>query len=73
MSKPNKYNQYISQQPTDGDPTSRAYKRRKWKESWLKFHAQDGMNFERWLRRESWKSSWPEFRDEMVEETGVVE
>lgn len=34
MSKPNKYYQHISQQPTEGVINSRAYKRRKWRNSW---------------------------------------
>lgn len=63
MSKENKYNQYVSQQPTDGDPNSRAYKKRKWKVAWKDyFLAQEGkMNYIRELRREAWLGSYKDF------------
>lgn len=57
MSKPNKYYQHISQEPTDGDPNSRAFKRRQWKESWLKYYATENHmdNFSRDVRRSAWQ------------------
>lgn len=68
MSKPNKYNQYTSQEPTDGDPTSRAYKRRKWHDSWESYYVREGMNYHREIRRKAWKWAWPKFRDLKVKE-----
>lgn len=71
MSKPNKYYQHISQEPTDGDPTSRAYKRRKLHESWQDYLAQDGQfNLLRQNRRLLWKVTWDDFNinDNLKEE-----
>ena len=54
----NKYNPYVSQKPTDGDPLNRSYKRRSWKASWQGFIDRPGWNFERWARRYAWAKSW---------------
>jgi hypothetical protein len=63
MSKPNKYNTYVSQKPTDGDPSTRSYKRRKLHNSWNEFYFNDkDMNFSREIRREAWKLSWTKFQ-----------
>lgn len=64
MSTPNKYYQHISQQPTEGIINSRAYKRRKWRNSWQNYYAQEGLNFNREIRRKAWSK----FRDLKVEE-----
>jgi hypothetical protein len=59
----NKYNPYVSQQPTDGDSSTRAFRRRQWKNNWDKFLAQeDGMNYRRDTRRMVWKFSWSKFK-----------
>jgi hypothetical protein len=64
MSKENKYNPYVSQSPTDGNPNLRAYKKRQWKQSWAdKFLTQEGrMNLIRDNRRLLWKISWDDFK-----------
>jgi hypothetical protein len=60
----NKYNKYVSQKPTDGDPSTRAFKRRSWKSHWQNFLKSENIIFEREIRRLSWKDSWVEqFRD----------
>jgi hypothetical protein len=63
MSRENKYNPYTSQQPTDGDPSSRAFKRRKWRDNWQYYLAKDNMKYCRELRRLAWKTSKEDFRD----------
>jgi len=64
MSKPNKYNTYVSQKPTDGDPSTRAFKRRLWRAHWQKFLKSEKIIFEREIRRLAWHDSWKElFRD----------
>lgn len=57
----NKYYKHISQKPTDGDPQSRSYKRRKWKESWQELIGKEGWNLDRATRRLYWKSTWSKF------------
>lgn len=68
MSKPNKYYQHVSQEPTEGDPNSRAYKRRKHHDSWENYYVREGMNYHREIRRKAWKWAWPKFRDLKVKE-----
>jgi len=60
-----KYNPYVSQTPTDGNPSSRSFKRRQWKNSWSKdFYAQENkMNMNRELRRYFWGKSWFKFKN----------
>ena len=71
-----KYNPYVSQTPTNGDPSSRAFKRRQWKNSWSNdFYAQEGkMNMNREVRRYFWSKSWFKFKDrvDVVEVTDYV-
>jgi hypothetical protein len=59
----NKYNPYVSQKPTEGDPSSRAFKRRKFKDNWQYYLAKNNMKYHRELRRLAWKDSYDDFRN----------
>jgi hypothetical protein len=54
----NKYNIYTSKAPTNGDSSTRSFKRREWKNSWVNFYANEGLNFNRTARRSAWKLHW---------------